>query len=100
MNRGLLEADIEKDIVLGTALVDMYAKCGVLVKAQKLHEELRIRNVISWSALIAGYAEQGQYDEVLSSFEHMQKGCNHWLERPHHGKKIRIFFTIQRVCEA
>jgi pentatricopeptide repeat protein len=72
INRRLLETDIDKDIVLGTALVDMYAKCGELVKAQKLHEELRIRNVISWSALIAGYVQQGQCHEALNCFERMQ----------------------------
>ena len=47
---------IEKDIVLGNALVDMYAKCGMLDKAQKALEDHSNRNVITWSAIIFGYA--------------------------------------------
>ena len=63
---------LEKDIVLGNALVDMYVKCGVLVKAQQLLEKLPVRNVVSWSTLIAGYAEQGQSDKSLYCFERMK----------------------------
>ena len=63
---------IEKDIVLGTALVDMYAKCGMLVKAEQVIEQLPIRNVISWSSLIAGYAQQGQGHQAVNCYEWMQ----------------------------
>ncbi|KAI5061774.1 hypothetical protein GOP47_0024279 [Adiantum capillus-veneris] len=68
VSQGLLE----KDIVLGNALVDMYAKCGVLQKAQKVLDELPVRNVVSWSALIAGYVEQGQGQEALGCFQQMR----------------------------
>ena len=62
----------DKDVLLGTALIDMYAKCGVPAKAQEVLEELPTRNVISWNALLAGYVQQGQCYEVLYGFEHMQ----------------------------
>ena len=68
VSRGLLE----KDIVLGTTLVDMYAKCGMITKAHKVLKELPIRNVVSWNALIAGYAEQGQCHEALNCLQWMQ----------------------------
>ncbi|MCO5609779.1 hypothetical protein L7F22_064011 [Adiantum nelumboides] len=71
VSKGLLK----KDVLLGTALVDMYAKCGVLQKAQKVLEELPIRNVDSYNALIAGYAEQGQGQEALGCFQRMQTEC-------------------------
>ena len=47
---------IEKDIVLDNALVYMYAECGMLDKAQKALEVHSNRNVITWSAIISGYA--------------------------------------------
>ena len=47
---------IDKDIVLGNALVDMYAKYGTLEEAQKALEDHSHRNVITWSAIIFGYA--------------------------------------------
>ncbi|KAI5083632.1 hypothetical protein GOP47_0003375 [Adiantum capillus-veneris] len=68
VSQGLLK----KDVVLGNALVDMFAKCGALQKAQKVLEELPVRDVDSWNALIAGYAEQGQGEEALSCFQRMQ----------------------------
>ena len=63
---------LEKNVVLGTALVDMYARCGMLEKARKVLEELHLRDVIAWSALIAGYAQQGQGHEALKCLKHME----------------------------
>ena len=68
VDRGLLE----KDSVLGNALVDMYAKCGLLNKALEVCEELPLQDVVSWSAIIAAYAQQGQAHEALNCFERMK----------------------------
>ncbi|KAI5056072.1 hypothetical protein GOP47_0029593 [Adiantum capillus-veneris] len=62
----------QNDIVIGNALVDMYAKSGALVKARKVLEDLPTRNVLSWNALIAGYAEHGQDEQAWIFFEQMQ----------------------------
>jgi pentatricopeptide repeat protein len=62
---------LEKDIALGTALVDMYAKCGALVKAEQALDELPIRNLLSWSSLISGYSQQGRGQEALRCMERM-----------------------------
>ncbi|KAH7315277.1 hypothetical protein KP509_21G042400 [Ceratopteris richardii] len=64
---------LQNNISLGTALVDMYAKCGDLAKAQQVLESLPLQSAISWSALIAGYAEQGECDQALNAFEEMQR---------------------------
>ncbi|MCO5600199.1 hypothetical protein L7F22_054308 [Adiantum nelumboides] len=42
---------LEHDVMLGVALVDMYAKCGALRQAQSSLEKLPSHNVVSWSAL-------------------------------------------------
>ena len=63
---------LEKDVVLGTALVDMYSKCGDLEKAREVFECLPIRNVVSWSALIAGHAQSGQANAVLFLYKRMK----------------------------
>ena len=63
---------LETDVALGTALVDMYAKCGMLAKTTQVLEEIPIRDVISWSALIAGYGHQRRGYEALKCFERMQ----------------------------
>ena len=65
--RGLLE----NDIMLGNTLVDMYSKCGALEKAQEVFEQLPVRNVVSWNALMTGYAEHGLGDDALEYYKCM-----------------------------
>lgn len=61
------------DIYVGTALVDMYAKCGSLEVARQLFDKMSERNAISWNAMIAGYALQEHINEALELFHDMQK---------------------------
>ena len=68
MRNGLLE----KSPYIAGKLIDMYAKCGMLAKAQQVFDELSIRTVISWNALIAGYALQECNEEALNCFMSMQ----------------------------
>ena len=60
-----------QDPILGSALVDMYAKCGYLTSAQRVFDEIHVRNVISWTALITGFCKYGQGEEALSCFRRM-----------------------------
>ncbi|MCO5570113.1 hypothetical protein L7F22_023829 [Adiantum nelumboides] len=62
---------LEDNIVLGNAIVDMYAKCGAVLKAHHVLEKLRHRNLISWSSLITGYAQEGQGEQALNCFKRM-----------------------------
>ncbi|KAH7443887.1 hypothetical protein KP509_02G054200 [Ceratopteris richardii] len=64
---------LQKNVMLGNSLVNMYAKCGALTRAEKVLEELPIRNVITWSALIAGYAEHQKGEQAFECFQKMQR---------------------------
>ncbi|KAI5083801.1 hypothetical protein GOP47_0003544 [Adiantum capillus-veneris] len=66
--RGLLEGNT----LVGNSLVDMYAKCGALALAKEVFRTLTVQDVVSWTALISGYLEDGQFEEALTSFEQMQ----------------------------
>ena len=63
---------LERSPYLASALINMYAKCGMLAKAQEVLEKLPLRSQVSWSALIAGYAQQGQGEKALQCFKQMQ----------------------------
>ncbi|XP_028756082.1 pentatricopeptide repeat-containing protein At4g21065-like [Neltuma alba] len=56
-----------------TALLDMYAKCGSVNVAHNLFKRLREKRVVSWNAIIAGYAMHGHAIEALDLFEKMRE---------------------------
>ncbi|XP_038898350.1 pentatricopeptide repeat-containing protein At4g21065-like [Benincasa hispida] len=55
-----------------TALVDMYAKSGSVNVARSLFEILEEKRVVSWNAMITGYAMHGHAKEALDLFEKMK----------------------------
>ncbi|KAG6593451.1 Pentatricopeptide repeat-containing protein, partial [Cucurbita argyrosperma subsp. sororia] len=56
-----------------TALVDMYAKSGSVHVARSLFELLKEKKVVSWNAMIAGYAMHGHANQALDLFEEMKE---------------------------
>lgn len=62
---------IDLNIFVGCALVDMYGKCGSIRDAEQAFEEMPKRNLISWNAMIGGYAHQGDAASALALFDEM-----------------------------
>ncbi|GAB4834883.1 hypothetical protein Ancab_033150 [Ancistrocladus abbreviatus] len=56
---------------VGSALVDMYCKCGMVDKAIRLHERMEEPNLVSWNAIISGYSLQKHDDEAQKTFSMM-----------------------------
>ena len=67
------EGLLEKDMFIGSTLIDMYAKCGSLLEAKKVFNELPYHNVVTWTVLIAGYIEYGFNDQALKLVDQMQQ---------------------------
>ncbi|KAH7387900.1 hypothetical protein KP509_16G047600 [Ceratopteris richardii] len=63
---------IAGNIFVGNALIDMYAKCGILNGAQEVFDGLVAPTVVSWTMLIAGYADNGEADKAIHCFCRMQ----------------------------
>ncbi|KAK7284746.1 hypothetical protein RJT34_19499 [Clitoria ternatea] len=63
--------NLSLNLILGTALVDMYAKCGNMEKAVQVFEQLREKDVLCWTALIAGMAMHGYAEKALVCFSEM-----------------------------
>ncbi|KAM5563189.1 pentatricopeptide repeat-containing protein [Rosa sericea] len=61
------------DDVLGSALVDMYSKCGNIEKALLVFEQLPKKNVITWNAIISGLAMHGRGKDALDYFSKMKR---------------------------
>ncbi|XP_061376130.1 pentatricopeptide repeat-containing protein At4g21065-like [Gastrolobium bilobum] len=59
-------------VPLGTALIDMYSRCGSIDRSVKVFDEMPHRNVVTWTALINGLAVHGRSREALKAFYDMK----------------------------
>lgn len=65
---------LEGNMLTSNKLINMYAKCGSVIDAQEVFNRMTLRNVISWTAIIAGYAQHGLGNEAFKFFQEMKKG--------------------------
>ncbi|MQL71143.1 hypothetical protein Taro_003488 [Colocasia esculenta] len=59
------------DVFMGSALVDMYSKCGRPSHARRVFDMMPVRNVVSWNSLITCYEQNGPVIEALLLFSRM-----------------------------
>ncbi|CBI27235.3 unnamed protein product, partial [Vitis vinifera] len=62
---------LASDITVGSALVDMYAKCGCLNLSRRVFNEMPNKNVITWNVLIMACGMHGKGEEALELFKNM-----------------------------
>ncbi|CAL9180332.1 unnamed protein product [Musa hybrid cultivar] len=67
-----VKLDLDHELRVSNALVDMYAKCGCLSDAQLLFGHNQQRNVVSWNAMIGGVARNGDVDGAFDILREMQ----------------------------
>ncbi|EFJ09078.1 hypothetical protein SELMODRAFT_130525 [Selaginella moellendorffii] len=69
----VLEADLERDVVVANALVSMYGKLGRLEQATVIFETMgeKSRDVIAWNAMISAYAHTGHHTRAFGIFRIM-----------------------------
>ncbi|XP_057423232.1 pentatricopeptide repeat-containing protein At1g09190 [Lotus japonicus] len=64
-----------RDIVsVGNSLVDFYCKCGNPQAGLSVFNEMPMRNVVSWNAMISGMAYNGMGEVGVGLFEDMVRG--------------------------
>ncbi|XP_077240053.1 pentatricopeptide repeat (PPR-like) superfamily protein [Tasmannia lanceolata] len=69
----IVRLGLEKDIFVRTGLIDFYGKCREIDSARKLFDEMPERNVVSWTAMIAGYVNFGDLRAARKLFDEMPK---------------------------
>ena len=90
MRRGwLMEA-----VVIGNAVMDMYAKLGVIDSAHKVFELIKVKDVISWNTLISGYAQNGLASEAIEVYRMMEE-CREI--KPNQGTWVGILAACSHV---
>ncbi|KAG0480787.1 hypothetical protein HPP92_011645 [Vanilla planifolia] len=67
---------LEINITLGTSLLDMYCKCGVIGMAMDVFAAMPVKNVASWNCLIRGMAINGHGAVAVRLYEEMKRDFN------------------------
>ncbi|CAL9014419.1 unnamed protein product, partial [Prunus brigantina] len=68
----MLKTDIDCDVFLSSAMIDMYGKCGKVLNALKVFDGLQTRNIVSWTAIMAAYFQNGYFEEALGLLSQME----------------------------
>uniref|UniRef100_A0ACD6ADF1 Uncharacterized protein n=1 Tax=Avena sativa TaxID=4498 RepID=A0ACD6ADF1_AVESA len=62
----------ELNCYMGSSLVSMYAKCGLVEDARRVFDQMPERNVVCWTTMISGYTQLGKSREAVKLFRDMQ----------------------------
>ncbi|KAF5750765.1 putative pentatricopeptide repeat-containing protein [Tripterygium wilfordii] len=59
--------------VLGTALIDMYAKCGCIARAWEVFQGMKEKDRVVWNAVISGLSMTGHVKSAFGLFGQVEK---------------------------
>nr|XP_023904241.1 putative pentatricopeptide repeat-containing protein At3g47840 [Quercus suber]POE45599.1 putative pentatricopeptide repeat-containing protein [Quercus suber] len=68
-----VKSSFVNSVFVGSALVDMYTKVGKIEQGCRVFDEMPVRNVVSWTAVITGLVQAGYAKEGLVYFSEMQR---------------------------
>lgn len=88
-----IKTGLDLDVSVGSALVTMYAKCGIIEDARKVFDQMPCRNVLTWTAMINGYAQHGYGQEALDCFSEMEQSG----AKPNHITYIGVLSACSHV---
>ncbi|CAN1252273.1 Pentatricopeptide repeat-containing protein At2g27610 [Linum perenne] len=69
----VVKSGFELDQNVGTALLDAYIGLGEIEEASKVFERISKKDIVAWSAMVAGYAQGGDTEGAVKTFVEMAK---------------------------
>ncbi|PWA56367.1 tetratricopeptide-like helical domain-containing protein [Artemisia annua] len=82
--------DPGSDVFLMSSLIDLYGKCGLVIKAKQVFDMAGVADVVLWTSMLGVYGRNGHHKEVIKLFKEML------------AKKIRpdgvAFVTVISAC--
>ncbi|RHN58504.1 putative tetratricopeptide-like helical domain, DYW domain-containing protein [Medicago truncatula] len=70
-NKYIKEGIVEPNLILENALIDMFASCGEMDAARGVFDEMKTRDVISWTSIVTGFANTCRIDLARKYFDQM-----------------------------
>lgn len=71
IHAAVVQVGLDSNLFIGNCLVAMYGKCGCFAGARRVLDEMPKRDVVSWNSLVAGYAQNGRFDDALEVCKEM-----------------------------
>lgn len=68
----VIRSSFDGNVFVASALLDMYAKCGCIGAARRIFDGMSSPDMVSWTAMIMGYALHGPAGEALALFQRME----------------------------
>ncbi|KAK7273595.1 hypothetical protein RIF29_14651 [Crotalaria pallida] len=108
---------LSSEVSVANSIITMYSRCGQIKEAQKVFDSIFVKNLISWNAMMAAYAQNGLGRKVIETFEDMLKaeckpdhvsyiavlsGCSHMglvVEGKHYFDSMTKVFGISPTNE-
>lgn len=71
----LVRRSMHLDVVLATALIEVYSKCTKVLRSRHLFDRLMVKDVVSYNTMIYGYLQNGMANEATALFNQMMAEC-------------------------
>ncbi|KAF5792963.1 putative tetratricopeptide-like helical domain superfamily, DYW domain-containing protein [Helianthus annuus] len=85
----MVNSGFEPDLYLRNRVLLMHVKCGMMIDARMLFDEMPERNLVSWNTIMAGLVDSGDYMDAFRLFLSM------WEEQSE--ASSRTFATMMRA---
>jgi len=67
----VLRQSFDSDVLVASALINMYAKNENIIDARRVFDQMSIRNVVAWNTMIVGCGNHGDGNEVMKLLREM-----------------------------
>nr|KYP66570.1 Pentatricopeptide repeat-containing protein At2g13600 family [Cajanus cajan] len=86
----------EVDVVVGSALVDLYAKCGDVSSCWKVFDSMEEKDSFVWSSIISGYTMNNRGEEAVNFFKEM---CRQRVRPDQHVLSIAVLKSCENKSD-
>ncbi|XP_074291213.1 pentatricopeptide repeat-containing protein At2g33680 [Silene latifolia] len=64
-----IKTDHCEDVVVGSSILNMYCRSGLISDARRMFDRMPERNSVSWATMLSGYASCGMAEETVGLFK-------------------------------
>ncbi|XP_024520062.1 pentatricopeptide repeat-containing protein At3g09040, mitochondrial-like [Selaginella moellendorffii] len=73
LDRTIVAGGARSDVIVETAMINMFSKCGAVIEALAVFDRIQDRNLVSWNAMIAAFAQNGHRREAMELYRRMEE---------------------------